>query len=92
MPEQKLSALLSSIRIPPDFARYPIIEERDLLTRLEAWKEQSVQVLHELRTLLGQESTKLSIPEQANVVAGVAAFDGEGSWITGASSGVASGT
>ena len=84
--------LTSKLSIPQDFGRRDgSITEADTIVALETWRKNAYAVLSDLRAHL-QARNELSLDEQAEVVACVAAFDGQGSWILPTTQALALGT
>jgi hypothetical protein len=68
--------------VPPDFNRYADIPEKDVIARLDQWKEQAVRTLQELQTRIQQERASLSLKQQADVVSATSVFDADATWVT----------
>lgn len=83
--ESDQNSLLARLEVPAEFSRYGTIteeSERDTISRLDAWKDNVAQVLRDLQLLVAEKLPSLTIPEQGDIVAAAAAFDGAGPWIS----------
>ncbi|KAF9076660.1 hypothetical protein BDP27DRAFT_1284592 [Rhodocollybia butyracea] len=72
-----LQTLLKALDIPAEHAQS---ESAETISRLDAWKGNTLRVLHDLSELL--KNQEYSVSEQADIIAASASFDGEDSWIT----------
>lgn len=81
-----LHSQLKSLEIPSEYAES---NSTEIISRLNAWKESTCRVLRDLLTLLREQ--ELSVPEQADVIAAAASFDGKNIWITPESCSLAKG-
>lgn len=77
-----LDSALGSLRVPPDFNRYADIPEKDVIARLDQWKDQAVRTLQDLQTRIQQERASLSLKHQADVVSATSVFDADATWVT----------
>lgn len=82
-----LHSQLESLEIPSEYAES---NSTEVISRLNAWKESTHRVLRDLLTLLKEQ--ELSVPEQADVIATAASFEGENIWITPESCSLAKGS
>lgn len=76
---QDVGTLLSSLRIPSDFAQHEILEDKDTIARLGEWKANTFNALKDLRGLLENKRQEV---QTSNLIYTCAAFQGEGDWIT----------
>ncbi|KAF8211565.1 hypothetical protein K438DRAFT_1807537 [Mycena galopus ATCC 62051] len=76
-----LDSVLPSLRVPTDFNRYGDIPERDVVARLDQWKEDALRKLKELQTRVHQERAALSLKQQADIVAVASVFDDDDTWV-----------
>ncbi|KAL0954359.1 hypothetical protein HGRIS_003352 [Hohenbuehelia grisea] len=88
--QEQLLNLLPCLDIPSSFSK-PDAEADGAISSLQEWKRQAELKLNQLRELLSRTTTdtvnagenpELPLDKQAEVVARVAAFDGEGTWVT----------
>ncbi|KAJ6516312.1 hypothetical protein C8R45DRAFT_1087411 [Mycena sanguinolenta] len=84
-----LDSVLASLRIPADFNRYGDILERDVIARLDQWKQDALRMLKELHTRVQQEREALSLKQKADIVAAAAVFDSEDAWVISDTRGLA---
>ncbi|KAJ7179500.1 hypothetical protein C8R46DRAFT_1160062 [Mycena filopes] len=84
-----LDSLLAGLRVPADFNRYNDIPERDVIARLDRWKEDALRTLQELQTRVVQERGELSLKQQADIISTASVFDCDAAWVTPASEAVA---
>ncbi|KAF8075967.1 hypothetical protein FPV67DRAFT_1469893 [Lyophyllum atratum] len=77
-----LKPLLDGLQVPADYARYENISDDTVLARLDEWKCSADHILQEIRSILKQQASELSIPDQANVVSAAAPFDSQDPWTT----------
>ncbi|KAK0472821.1 hypothetical protein EDD18DRAFT_1472087 [Armillaria luteobubalina] len=73
--------LLSSFWIPQEFSCHEKLDDAEVVQKLERWKNDTSQVLLELKTLLNQHDENISLEDQANVVASVVPFHSEDPWV-----------
>ncbi|KAJ7047754.1 hypothetical protein C8F04DRAFT_20951 [Mycena alexandri] len=84
-----LDSVLAGLRVPSDFNRYNDIPERDVITRLDRWKEDALRTLKELQTRVVQERAELSLKQKADIVSTTSVFDCDAAWVTPDSGAVA---
>ncbi|KAK7061347.1 hypothetical protein R3P38DRAFT_2828989 [Favolaschia claudopus] len=78
-----LDSVITSLRVPADFNRYRSIDDRDVITRLDQWKKDALGKLRELHTRIQQERERLSLKQQADIIATAAPFDdGDEAWVS----------
>ncbi|KAG6906563.1 hypothetical protein DXG01_013191 [Tephrocybe rancida] len=77
-----LDSLLSSLKVPADYARLQYITDDSALVSLKEWKSSADRVLVELRILLEQQRSELSPSDQANIISAAASFDSQDPWVT----------
>jgi hypothetical protein len=77
--------VLENLQIPADFARYDSVTDAQVIAGLELWKtnaQGTLLRLHELVRERLEAGDPLSAQERSRIVSTVAAFDGDGQWIT----------
>ncbi|CAK5275826.1 unnamed protein product, partial [Mycena citricolor] len=74
-----LSSLLVQLKVPGEYKELSETSEIELVTRLQVWKNDTLRILQELNTRI-EQSTDLSLDEQADIVAAVAPLDGDSEW------------
>ncbi|KAJ3857221.1 hypothetical protein EV368DRAFT_77951 [Lentinula lateritia] len=75
MSEHDIQNTLQSLQIPSEYARY---ESTDDISRLNTWKASTVYLLRDLSISIKEK--KLSVTEQADIVAAVASFSDTEPW------------
>jgi len=90
----QLPTLLSSLEIPQEYGERDISEaEAKVISKLDAWKENTSRVLDNLKDLVKQAKREgLTSEESAHVIAATAPFDGQGPWIDSQTKTLADGT
>lgn len=71
---------IQTLQVPGDFSRYDNITEPEITIRLEQWKHNAFRALTDLKGIVAAQQ-ELSPQGYAELVATVAVFDGEDSWI-----------
>ena len=74
---QDVGTLLNSLRVPSDFARHEILEDKDTIARLGEWKASAFNALKDLRGVLENKRHEIQIPD---LIYTCAAFQGDGDW------------
>lgn len=87
MPTANLSHLTHSLQVPPDFARYENIVEEPAILCLDDWKENAHRILVEMRTLVEENASSLSLEEQGDLISAAASFEDSSisPWVSSAS-------
>jgi hypothetical protein len=86
-----LDALLSSLAVPTEFAKYDDLDDANVLVKLDRWKTESVDASVGLRDLLlGSQKGKATVVElplgdRARVAAAASSLVFENEWTTQAS-------
>ncbi len=76
---QDVGTLLNSLRIPSDFARHEVLEDKETITRLGEWKANAFNALKEIRGLLENKRHEI---RTSDLIYTCAAFQGDGDWIS----------
>ncbi len=76
---QDVGTLLNSLRIPSDFARHEVLEDKETITRLGEWKANAFNALKEIRGLLENQRHEI---RTSDLIYTCAAFQGDGDWIS----------
>ena len=76
---QGVGTLLKNLRIPSNFTRRNISEDKDTIAQLGEWKANAFNALKDLRGLL--ESNRHEI-RKSDLIYTCAAFQGDGDWIS----------
>lgn len=76
-----LDDALRELEVPAEFNVYESAEDREVVARLDAWKQRAQGVLEGLRERL-KERGDVTAEEKALFVAKVAQLDGAGPWVT----------
>jgi len=74
-----LDTLLEQIAVPPEYARYSVIEDRAVIEKLVLWKTRVIDTLRSVQKLLQQRS-ETTRAESARVACAVAPFLSESDW------------
>ncbi|KAH7931416.1 hypothetical protein BV22DRAFT_998586 [Leucogyrophana mollusca] len=78
-----IPGVIGSLVVPTEFSHYERIADSDTTIRLERWKGDARIYLSQVQDLVDRgEHLQLSLKNQADIVTAVAAFDGQGSWIS----------
>jgi DNA-binding IclR family transcriptional regulator len=83
-----LDALLSSLAVPAEFARYDDLDDANVLVKLDRWKTESVDAAVGLRHLLlsshNGKATVVELPlgDRARVAAAASSLVFENEWTT----------
>ena len=72
-----VGTLLSNVCIPPNFARYEVLEDNDAIAQLDEWKANAFNALKDLRRLLGNKRHET---QKSDLIYTCAAFQGDGDW------------
>lgn len=83
--------LLASLKIPADYAQFDRIDDLPTLTLLETWKQQTSARLEELKVWINEADDNASIEVQSDIIRVLAAYDGEGQWVTESNKSIARG-
>jgi hypothetical protein len=76
---QDVGALLNGLRIPSNFTRYGIMEDKDTISQLNKWKANAFNALKDLR---GQLESKRHEIQTSDLIYTCAAFQGDGDWVS----------
>ena len=72
-----VGTLLNNICIPPNFARYEVLEDKDAIAQLDEWKANAFGALEDLRRLLGNKRHET---QKSDLIYACAVFQGDGDW------------
>ncbi|KAI0253036.1 hypothetical protein BJV78DRAFT_1196075 [Lactifluus subvellereus] len=74
---QDVVSLLNTLRIPSNFARHEIEQDKDAIAQLEEWKANALNALKDLHRLL---QNKLDEVQKSDLIYTCATFQGDGDW------------
>jgi|ERR1700722_2742317 len=78
----QLRPLLDTLQVPAEFAHYERVTEAETLARLNTWKTATHLTLRRLLQQLEEVDQHLSLQDRAHAIVTVAAFDGDGAWVS----------
>lgn len=74
---QDVDNLLNTLRIPSNFARNEISQDKDVIAQIGEWKANALNALKDLHRLL---ENKLDEVQKSDLIYTCAAFQGDGDW------------
>jgi len=76
---QDVGTLLNSLRIPSNFARHEVLEDKGTIAQLDEWKADAFNALKDIRGLLESQRHEIRTPD---LIYTCATFQGDGDWIS----------
>jgi hypothetical protein len=74
---QDVGSLLNNLRVPSNFGRYEILEDKNAIAQLDEWKANALDALKDLRGLLVDKRDEI---RKSDVIYTCARFQGDGDW------------
>jgi hypothetical protein len=74
---QDVSILLNTLRVPSNFTRHEISEDKDAIAQLDEWKANAFDALKNLGRLLENKRDEV---RESDLIFACAAFQGDGDW------------